>query len=328
MYCLRELEENDLLQLSQLEYTEEMFRVLGMPYNFAGLNINQDMCRNYILNYNNGIRCVIELKETKLILGIISLTTVDYINRCAKIWIILLNCEMNKNEVEIFALNAILSHAFSKMNLKRIEVFIPKSNKDAQILYKQCGFAYEGIKRMAKCNDQGDFEDIAVYSILKDEYKENEVNDTDIIALPKYCLLKTQNKKEIEEVIEQCDHAFNLPVRSRKYYNTLVEKFNKYAHVVYAYDGRVLGYAAFYANNPEYAYISLIAVRPKFQKLHIGKRILKYCEDISRSYDIPNIRLEVDKDNDIAIRFYTANGYVWFEDKSENSFYMNKYLKK
>lgn len=97
---------------------------------------------------------------------------------------------------------------------------------------------------------------------------------------------------------------------------------------MYAYNGeQVLGYCAFYANdsNTNNAYISLIAVRPESQNLHVGSHLLKVCEEIAKCYGMYGCLLEVKKNNSSAIRFYKANGFV-FLNECENSFLMKKQL--
>lgn len=322
MYRLREVEAKDLLKLRNLEDKKKISNVMGMVCDFDDLKIDSEVYSNFISNRNNGIRCIIELVDTNLILGIVSLSSISVINRSAEIRLVLLNYKMNRKEVKIFAINTMLNHAFREMNLESIQLFIPESKKEDVEYIQRIGFKFEGIKKRVKCKN-GDFEDIYCYDLLENEYK-SDVSGT--YNIPKYCLIEAQNRKEIEKVIGKCDNAFSLPVKTRKYYTTLVDKFSEYAHVIYAYNGEILGYIAFYANNPEYAYISLIAVRPEFQKLHIGKSLLKYCEDISEKKNVKNIRLEVRKDNNTAIKFYSANGYKWLEDKNETSFYMSKCL--
>lgn len=97
---------------------------------------------------------------------------------------------------------------------------------------------------------------------------------------------------------------------------------------MYAYNGKqVLGYCAFYANDSDTqnAYISLIAVRPESQNLHVGSQLLKVCEEIAECRGMCCCLLEVKKNNFSAIRFYQANGFVFLNER-ENSLLMKKQL--
>jgi ribosomal protein S18 acetylase RimI-like enzyme len=89
------------------------------------------------------------------------------------------------------------------------------------------------------------------------------------------------------------------------------------------YQQENIGYCAFYANDLEgkNAYISLIAVKPQYQKLHIGTDILRKSFEIMRTYNMENCLLEVKKDNLKAFRFYKSNRFQ-IVDEREQSYLM------
>lgn len=92
-------------------------------------------------------------------------------------------------------------------------------------------------------------------------------------------------------------------------------------YFIFAYQGNVsIGYCVLYANNSETrnAYISLIAVRPEYQNLHIGKQLIETCLQIAESYGMQTCSLEVRKNNTSAIRFYQRNGFVFQEEKTDS----------
>lgn len=144
--------------------------------------------------------------------------------------------------------------------------------------------------------------------------------------ISQYNIYKAEGKEEINLVIGSCDAAFDEPVTERGIYQGLLEKLGTHGQVAFAYNGSILGYVAFYANQTAYAYISLIAVNPEQQNMHIGKQLLAYCESIAQENGIEMIQLEVRKDNQNAICFYHRNGFVWIQDKDEDSCYMKKQL--
>lgn len=85
------------------------------------------------------------------------------------------------------------------------------------------------------------------------------------------------------------------------------------------------GFAAFYANNLQTyeAFLSMIAVKPKYQKEHIGSKILAFVEEMSIRKGMKFLRLEVRKKNDGAIIFYRKKGFSVY-DQSEDSWFMQK----
>ena len=138
--------------------------------------------------------------------------------------------------------------------------------------------------------------------------------------------IRSSQRKEY--AIEQCDKAFQQPIMQRSNYRTLFDKIDANAVFIVAYDEDILGYAAMYCNDLETreAYITLIAVRPEYQGMHIGKNILSTCREIALKYGMTTIKLEVRKDNNKAIAFYLKNGFDYIEQRNEESIYMLKHL--
>lgn len=121
-------------------------------------------------------------------------------------------------------------------------------------------------------------------------------------------------------MIKHCDAAFENPVAQRTIYPGLLEKLHRKGKCIFAYDGHVLGYCAFDANDSERknAYISLIAVAPECQKMHIGTKLLTDSFEMMRDYGMNYCLLEVQKNNQNAIRFYKTNRFVMMEEREES----------
>lgn len=107
------------------------------------------------------------------------------------------------------------------------------------------------------------------------------------------------------------------------------QKLSEYAFVYEALnDKECVGILIFYANDKQSktAYISLIGVKKDKEGNGIGKALLKYCEKISMQAGMCKLKLEVNKENIGAIKFYEKNGFAFIEKNSQNSFYMIKEL--
>ncbi len=128
-----------------------------------------------------------------------------------------------------------------------------------------------------------------------------------------------------ELIMSECDDAFLEKHIENK---ELVSKIRIAAEMLVAYDANILGYCAFYANNPKTkdVYITLIAVKPMYQNKHIGKRLLRSLVDMAISRGMLTISLEVKKDNRKAIAFYIKNGFAVVGEKTGISYLISKSL--
>lgn len=76
------------------------------------------------------------------------------------------------------AIGLLIKHAFSVMNIHRIQINVVDKNEGAIKLYKKIGVTHEGILRKAFYFNN-EYHDIIVYSLLKNEYfkKDNLQNE-------------------------------------------------------------------------------------------------------------------------------------------------------
>ena len=137
----------------------------------------------------------------------------------------------------------------------------------------------------------------------------------------------TKDKNEICRIIKACDAAFEEPVSEREIYPDLLQKICRYGIFAFACQEEPAAYCAFYANDADSltAYISLIAVKPEYQRLHIGRQLLEYCLKTAADRGMHYCALEVKKNNSSAIRFYQENGFVFWSER-KNSYLMRKKL--
>lgn len=169
MYYLRELERNDLTLINKWRNDSTLISFLCAPYRFINKEVDENWFNFYISNRKNTIRCAIMSDESDNLIGMVSLIDIDYINRSAKFAIQLGEEENRGKGIGTFATMAMLKHAFENMNLYRIQLEVLASNIRAQHLYEKCGFKKEGCLRHSVYKN-GKYEDMFVYSILKEEY--------------------------------------------------------------------------------------------------------------------------------------------------------------
>lgn len=167
MYKLRELEKRDLKEINKWRNDENLIEQLGAPFRFINLDVDEKWYESYMVNRNTTVRCAIVAEENE-ILGLISLTSVDYMNQSAELHIMIGNNENQGKGIGTFAVNEMLKHAFNNLNLHRIELTVLEENERAIHLYEKVGFVKEGVKRRARYK-KGKFVNVILYSILKEE---------------------------------------------------------------------------------------------------------------------------------------------------------------
>lgn len=168
MYRLRELEKKDLPAINGWRNDPEVIDFLGAAFRYINLEVDERWYESYINNRGNAVRCAITENNSDEILGLISLTDVDYMNQSANLHIMVGNKGDQGRGIGTFAVRKMLNHAFYNMNLQRVELTVLVDNERAKHLYEKCGFVYEGRKRRAKYKN-GEFVDMFIYSALRDE---------------------------------------------------------------------------------------------------------------------------------------------------------------
>lgn len=168
MYRLREIEEKDIKSINSWRNDPELIANLGAPFRFINPSIDIKWFSEYMEHRSTQVRCSIVNKQDE-ILGLISLVSIDHLNGCAELHIMIGNRENQGKGIGTFAVKEMLRHAFFNLNLHRVELAVVKSNVRAHRLYEKCGFVKEGTKRKSKYKN-GRYISMDVYAILKEEY--------------------------------------------------------------------------------------------------------------------------------------------------------------
>ncbi len=74
------------------------------------------------------------------------------------------------------AMRLLLAFAFDQLNLHRVYLHVHGGNARARRSYEKCGFVEEGVLRQAVFKD-GDYHDVTVMSVLRDEYLDSGKGD-------------------------------------------------------------------------------------------------------------------------------------------------------
>lgn len=136
-------------------------------------------------------------------------------------------------------------------------------------------------------------------------------------------------KDEKLKYVQICDNAYTISVVQREKFSELFDKIHNNAIFLgIKYASEYVGYAAIYVNDFENysAYLTLICISDKYQRLHLGSMLLKECIGIAKRAGMKNVRLEVLKRDEGAIRFYEKNAFKYEKDASSKSIYMQRLI--
>ncbi len=127
--------------------------------------------KNYIKNNPSKIQLgILDLKESILI-GVISLSDINYINSTAEFAVIIGEKKYRNFNYFIEASRLIINHGFETLNLNRI--YSGTIVKEIDIMFcKVLGFTHEGIFSEAVFKN-GKYVDVYRHALLKKNYKKN-----------------------------------------------------------------------------------------------------------------------------------------------------------
>lgn len=164
MYKLRELCRKDLETINLWRNNEEIINDLGAPFRFINQEVDDKWFDGYMQTRQNNIRCAIVTDNSDLIIGLVSLTEIDYIHRNAKLHIMIGPTGQNKG-AGTFGVKAMIEHAFKNYGLHRVELDVLSNNARAQHVYEKCGFIKEGTRKQSVYKN-GSYIDMNIYAVV------------------------------------------------------------------------------------------------------------------------------------------------------------------
>lgn len=131
--------------------------------------------------------------------------------------------------------------------------------------------------------------------------------------------------KKIKEIMTFCANSFyDQSINSVEKIAELAKKFsNSAVFIVAKYDSDVAGFTAFYCNdvNTKIAYLSMIIVVESYKGKGVGSLLLNDCINLCIEHRMSKLRLEVNANNDTAIKFYIKNKFIHIGNKGESYYY-------
>lgn len=168
-YFLRELSRNDKEIINCWRNDKDLVDLLGSPFRYIDQSVDSNWLESYFSNRANCIRLAICEASNQKIVGAVYLLSIDWISRNCELAIWIGDKQHRGRGVGKFAVNKVLEHAFSDLNLHRVYLTVLEKNEPAFALYKKVGFIQEGLLRQSVYKN-GIYYNMIQMSILQCEY--------------------------------------------------------------------------------------------------------------------------------------------------------------
>jgi [ribosomal protein S5]-alanine N-acetyltransferase len=147
---------------------EESTKNMQKHYFPNSKNQQKEYFRNEIEGNNNKLQLGIFYKADKIMIGTISLNSIDYLNRCCEISMIIGEKRARSTLYFIESVKLICRHAFDSLNMNRIYGGTIAKEID-QLFCRALGFKHEGVLRQEVFKN-GKHQDVYRYALLKQDY--------------------------------------------------------------------------------------------------------------------------------------------------------------
>ncbi|MBZ9689707.1 GNAT family N-acetyltransferase [Clostridium estertheticum] len=130
----------------------------------------KEIIEQWVNKYENNIyNWAIELKEISEVIGDISIVKLDETSYSCEIGYCMSRKYWSMG-IMSESLTAVIDYLFSEVGFNRIAAMHDTNNIASGKVMLKSGMRYEGTLRQAKVHDKKDFYDLALYSILKDDW--------------------------------------------------------------------------------------------------------------------------------------------------------------
>ncbi|MEG3066560.1 GNAT family protein [Acetomicrobium sp.] len=167
---LRAIEESDLELLREMINDPEIESMTG-GYSYPVSTYQQRKWFESLANGSNDLRLIIDIKEHGAI-GTVMLTDIDWKNRTTQShWKIANRIDVRCKGYGTRAVKALIKYAFNELNMHCVYCKVIEYNIASQKIVEKIGFKREGILR-ERIYKNGNYHNVIVWSILKDEFNE------------------------------------------------------------------------------------------------------------------------------------------------------------
>ena len=165
---LRELRASDLPVLNQWRADRELIDQLGSPFRYVGPDVEQRWYEQYLANRASNVRLAVCASDGAMV-GVVYLLHIDWISRSCEFAISIGDPGARRQGVGTAATRLALRHAFFDLNLERVYLDVLAGNAPAIRLYRNAGFAEEGVRRRSVFKE-GQYLDLLSMAVLKQDF--------------------------------------------------------------------------------------------------------------------------------------------------------------
>ncbi|MGY5858932.1 MAG: GNAT family N-acetyltransferase [Candidatus Thorarchaeota archaeon] len=117
---------------------------------------------------------------------------------------------------------------------------------------------------------------------------------------------------------------YKEPFLSQKQFNQMAAFMEFF---VIRREDQIIAVGSFSSRDENKAWIPLMHVQSKYQRMGIGSSLMRFLENKAKSLNYTSIQLETDSEAEWAINFYTKHGYSVFQ-KDKNPWGYHVWLEK
>jgi len=170
MITLRELSREDLPVINRWRQDSVVTDGIGAPRRFIGLDVDLKWYDEYLARRGSEVRCAVLLTGSSQLVGMVSLTRIDYLHRNAEYNAVVGERGEQNRGVGTAATRAMVRHGFFDLNLHRIYVSILRQNLGSIRMCEKAGFREEGTIREGAYKN-GQYHDLVLMGVLESDMK-------------------------------------------------------------------------------------------------------------------------------------------------------------
>jgi RimJ/RimL family protein N-acetyltransferase len=173
MIMLREISREDIPIINRWRRDPVVADGVGAPRRFIGLDVDLQWYDEYLARRGTEVRCAVCMTESSQLVGMVSLTRIDYVHRNAEYNAVVGERGEQNRGIGTAATRAMVKHGFFDLNLHRIYVSIVRENVGSIRMCQKAGFREEGTIREGAYKN-GQYHDLVLMGVLKSEVQAGE----------------------------------------------------------------------------------------------------------------------------------------------------------
>jgi RimJ/RimL family protein N-acetyltransferase len=176
MITLRELSREDIPAINRWRRDSVVADGVGAPHRFIGLDVDLKWYEDYLTRRSSEVRCAVCLADSGQLVGMVSLTRIDYLHRNAEYNAMVGERDSQNRGIGTAATRAMVRHGFLDLNLHRIYVSILRDNVSSIRMCEKAGFREEGTIRQGAYKN-GRYHDLVLMGVLKSEMQDGAATE-------------------------------------------------------------------------------------------------------------------------------------------------------